>query len=127
VRDAPTGSRAKVPWAQSSLGELRHWVRSGEQVIFATIDEIADEAMDPVERTDRMLLAMYHMRRMCEETALATFRLSGAHGYVQAQPIERMFRDLMGYIATAYKAPELVEHIGRAGLGLPFTLNATGG
>jgi hypothetical protein len=38
-----------------------------------------------------------------------------------------MYRDLVGYIATAYKAPELLEHYGRAGLGLVFALNASGG
>ncbi len=38
-----------------------------------------------------------------------------------------MYRDMMGYIATAYKAPEMEEHLGRAGLGLVFALNASGG
>jgi alkylation response protein AidB-like acyl-CoA dehydrogenase len=127
VKGADMSSRARIPWAQSTFGRMRHWVLSGELVLYSTIEQISDESMDAVERADRMLLAMYHMRRMCEEVSRESFRLAGAHGIVTARPYERMYRDLMGYIATAYKAPEMEEHLGRAGLGLSFALNASGG
>jgi alkylation response protein AidB-like acyl-CoA dehydrogenase len=127
VKGSPVGTRAEAAWAQATLGDMRHWIESGRLVVYGTIDAISDESMDPVERADRMLLAMYHQRRMCEEVARDVFRLAGAHGLVTARPFERMYRDLVGYIATAYKAPELLEHYGRAGLGLVFALNASGG
>lgn len=127
VRDVPMHSRAEAPWAQAALGEVRHWIESGRLVLYASVAEIEDPDRDLVSRAERLLIAMYHMRRMCEEVATATFRLAGAHGYVASRPIERVYRDLIGMIATAYKAPDLVENIGRAALGLPFVLNAAGG
>jgi len=127
VPGVPLQSRAEAPWAQGALGEARHWIESGRLVLYGSIGEIANPQLDPVSRAARLLVAMYHMRRMCEEVATATFRLAGAHGYVAARPIERAYRDLMGMIATSYKAPDLVENIGRAALGLPFVLNAAGG
>ena len=127
VQGASLSSRSEIPWAQSTFGRLRHWVESGDLVLYATIEKISDPSMGEVERADRMLIAMYHMRRMCEEVTRESFRLAGAHGFVTARPYERMYRDMMGYIATAYKAPEMEEHLGRAGLGHVFALNASGG
>lgn len=127
VEGASMVSRAEIPWAQATFGRLRHWVETGDLVLYGTIERIANESMGDVERADQMLLAMYHMRRMCEEVTRESFRLAGAHGIVTARPYERMYRDMMGYIATAYKAPEMEEHIGRAGLGQVFALNASGG
>lgn len=127
VKGASLASRAEIPWAQATFGRMRHWVESGDLVLYGTIEQISDESMGEVERADRMLIAMYHMRRMCEEVTRESFRLAGAHGIVTARPYERMYRDMMGYIATAYKAPEMEEHLGRAGLGLVFALNASGG
>jgi alkylation response protein AidB-like acyl-CoA dehydrogenase len=127
VRGASMHSRAEAPWAQGALGEARHWIESGRLVLYGSIGEIANPRLDPVSRAELLLVAMYHMRRMCEEVATATFRLAGAHGFVAARPIERVYRDLMGMIATSYKAPDLVENIGRAALGLPFVINAAGG
>lgn len=127
VEGSSLASRAEAPWAQASLGEMRHWIESGRMVLHATVDAISDEGMDPVARADRLLLAMYHMRRMCEEVATATFRLAGGHGLSARHPFERLYRDLMGLVATAYKAPDLVQQVGRAGLGLPFVINAAGG
>lgn len=127
VQGASLSSRSEIPWAQSTFGRLRHWVESGDLVLYGTIEKICDPSMDQVERADRMLIAIYHMRRMCEEVTRESFRLAGAHGFVTARPYERMFRDMMGYIATAYKAPEMEEHLGRAGLGHVFALNASGG
>ncbi|HEY4025189.1 MAG TPA: acyl-CoA dehydrogenase family protein [Candidatus Dormibacteraeota bacterium] len=127
VRGTPQGSRAEAAWAQAELGNLVHWVDSGRLVLYASVAEIEDRNLDPVVRAQRLLTTMYHMRRMCEEVATSTFRLAGAHGFVAARPIERTYRDLMGFVATSYKAPDLVENIGRAALGLPFVLNAAGG
>jgi alkylation response protein AidB-like acyl-CoA dehydrogenase len=127
VRGAPMTSRAEAAWAQATLGDLRHWVETGRLVLYGSADEIADRQLDPVARAEKLLLAMYHMRRMCEEVAKCTFRLAGAHGFVALWPIERTYRDLMGLIAIAYKAPDLVENVGRAALGLPFVVNAAGG
>jgi alkylation response protein AidB-like acyl-CoA dehydrogenase len=127
VEGASLESRADVPWAQATFGRVRHWIESSDLVLYGTIDRISNESMDEVERADRMLLAMYHLRRMCEEVTRESFRLAGAHGIVTARPYERMYRDMMGYIATAYKAPEMEEHLGRAGLGKVFALNASGG
>ena len=127
VQGASTASRAEIPWAQAAFGRLRHWVETGDLVLYGTVERISDETMGEVQRADAMLLAMYHMRRMCEEVSRESFRLAGAHGIVTARPYERMYRDLMGYIATAYKAPEMEEHLGRAGLGKVFALNASGG
>jgi len=127
VSGAPLHSRVETPWAQAALGEVRHWIESGRLVLYASVGEIADPGLDMVTRAERLLVAMYHMRRMCEEVAAATFRLAGAHGFVAQRPIERTYRDLMGMIATSYKAPDLVENIGRAALGLPFVVNAAGG
>jgi alkylation response protein AidB-like acyl-CoA dehydrogenase len=127
VQGASTVSRAEVPWAQATFGRLRHWVETGDLVLYGAIDRISDESMEEVERADQMLIAMYHMRRMCEEVTRESFRLAGAHGIVTARPYERLYRDMMGYIATAYKAPEMEEHLGRAGLGQVFALNASGG
>jgi alkylation response protein AidB-like acyl-CoA dehydrogenase len=127
VRGAQMERRADAAWAQAELGHLVHWVESGRLVLYASVAEIADEQLDPVVRAEKLLTAMYHMRRMCEEVAVSTFRLAGAHGFVAGRPIERAYRDLMGFVATSYKAPDLVENIGRAALGLPFVLNAAGG
>ncbi len=127
VKGSVAGTRAEAAWAQAALGDMRHWIESTRLVTYGTIDQITAESMDNIERADRMLLAMYHARRMCEEVAKNVFRLGGAHGLVQQRSFERQYRDLIGYIATAYKAPELIEHYGRAGLGLPFAMNASGG
>jgi alkylation response protein AidB-like acyl-CoA dehydrogenase len=127
VRGTRVDSRAEAAWAQGELGHLVHWIESGRLVLYSSIAEISDRRLDPVVRAERLLTAMYHMRRMCEEVATSTFRLAGAHGFVAARPIERTHRDLVGFIATSYKAPDLVQNIGRAALGLPFVLNAAGG
>jgi alkylation response protein AidB-like acyl-CoA dehydrogenase len=127
VRGTRLDSRADAAWAQGELGHLVHWIESGRLVLYSSVAEISDRRLDPVVRAERLLTAMYHMRRMCEEVATSMFRLAGAHGFVAARPIERTHRDLIGFIATSYKAPDLVENIGRAALGLPFVLNAAGG
>ena len=127
VQKVDTSRRADVTWAQATFGRLCHWVNASRHVIYGTIAEISDEAMDPTERAEKILIAMYQARRMCEEVAKESFRLGGAHGIVAARPYERMYRDLMAYVATAYKAPELEEHLGRAALGRSFAVNASGG
>src|SRR5262249_25123758 len=127
VRGVAPQPRAEAPWAQATLGGVRHWIESGRLVLYGSVAEIADPQLDMVARAERLLGGMYQMRRMWEEVATATFRLAGAHGFVASRPIERVYRDLMGMIATSYKAPDLVENIGRAALGLPFVLNSAGG
>jgi alkylation response protein AidB-like acyl-CoA dehydrogenase len=127
VQGTELARRADAPWAQSTLGEMRHWIETGRLVLYSTVDAISDGAMDPASRAEKLLIAMYHLRLMCEEVAKCLFRLVGAHGFVASRPFERMYRDLIGFVATSYKAPDLIENIGRATLGMPFVVNAAGG
>jgi alkylation response protein AidB-like acyl-CoA dehydrogenase len=123
--DAP--HRYELAWAQSSLGHIEHWIESGRRVIYTCTDDIEDDSLNAVQRMEMLQFALYHMKRMCEEVSMHGFRMAGAHGIVANRPFERMYRDLMAYIATAFKSVEMVEHMGKAVLGMPFKVNASGG
>jgi alkylation response protein AidB-like acyl-CoA dehydrogenase len=57
---------------------------------------------------------------MCEEVAMESMKVCGAHAYVRNRPLERIYRDLTGCVVMAWKTDSLAQQVGLATLGRPF-------
>jgi alkylation response protein AidB-like acyl-CoA dehydrogenase len=57
---------------------------------------------------------------MAEEVTLGCMKVCGAHAYVRGRPLERIYRDLTGCVAMAWKTDLLKQQLGLGALGRPF-------
>lgn len=118
----PPGYRSEQPWAQTAIGNMAHWLETGRTLFYDTVRGIEEPFPDPQAFTRRIVLTVYHLRRMTEEVALGAMKVCGAHAYVRGRPLERIFRDLMGGVVMAWKTDELLQTLGRGALGIPITI-----
>ncbi|WGY00351.1 acyl-CoA dehydrogenase family protein [Nocardioides sp. QY071] len=116
--------RADEAWAQLGLGNLDHWVGTGRVLLQAMADRI--DAGEDVPAPD-LVRTLFHLRRMAEEVALGVMKICGAHGYVTAQPLERMVRDLFGGVVMAWKTDQLQLTLGVGTLGRPIRFTGPAG
>lgn len=113
------GFRADQAWAQFGIGNMEHWLESGRIVLYDAVRRLDAQFDSPQAFVRHMLRTTYHLRRMSEEIAEGSMKVCGAHAYVRAKPLERIFRDLVGGNVMAWKTDELQLSIGQGALGLP--------
>ncbi len=116
------GYRSDEAWAQMGIGNMEFWLESARVVFYDTVASLATPYPTPQDFTRRMVLTVYHMRRMAEEVAMGSMKTCGAHAYVRDRPLERIFRDLTGGVVMAWKTDSLVQTLGQGALGMPITI-----
>ncbi len=115
------GYRADQPWAQFAIGEMDHWLETGRIVLYEAVRRLETPFETPQAFTRYLVRTVYHLRRMSEEVAAGAMRVCGAHAYVRARPLERIFRDMVGGNVMAWKTDELQHSLGLAALGREIT------
>jgi alkylation response protein AidB-like acyl-CoA dehydrogenase len=118
----PPGYRAEQPWAQAAVGEMDHWLGTARTVFYDTVRQVDAPFPDGQAFTRHLVRTVYHLRRMTEEVGMGAMKVCGAHAYVRARPLERIFRDLIGGVVMAWKTGELAQTLGRGALGMPIQL-----
>lgn len=113
------GYRSDQAWAQFGIGNMEHWLETGRTVLYDTTRRLDDHFDNPQQFIRLMLRTTYHLRRMGEEVSQGAMRVCGAHAYVRARPLERIFRDMVGGNVMAWKTDELQLSLGQGALGLP--------
>lgn len=115
------GVRAEQAWAQFGIGNMEHWLETGRILLYETARRLDSPFESPQAFLRYITRTVYHLRRMSEEVAQGSMRVCGAHAYVRARPLERIFRDMVGGNVMAWKTDELQQNLGLAALGMPIT------
>ncbi len=115
------GYRADQAWAQFGIGNMEHWLETGRTVLYDTAHRLDDTFANPQDFIRLMARTTFHLRRMSEEIAQGAMKVCGAHAYVRARPLERIFRDMVGGNVMAWKTDELQITLGQGALGMPIT------
>src|SRR6185312_14152721 len=115
------GYRSDQAWAQFGIGEMQHWLETGRIVLYDMARRLDEPFESPQAFIRQMLLTTYHLRRMSEEVSQGAMKVCGAHAYVRAKPLERIFRDMVGGNVMAWKTDELRISLGQGALGMPVT------
>lgn len=114
------GFRSEQAWAQFGIGNMEHWLETGRILLYDTVARLDQPFASPQEFIRHMVRTVYHLRRMSEEIAQGSMKVCGAHAYVRSQPLERIFRDMVGGNVMAWKTDELQLTLGQGALGLPI-------
>ncbi len=115
------GMRADQAWAQFGIGEMDAWISSGRIILYDTVRSLDTAYASPQEFTRALTRCVYNLRRMSEEVAEGAMKVCGAHAYVRAKPLERIYRDMVGGNVMAWKTDELRLSLGLAALGQPIS------
>jgi alkylation response protein AidB-like acyl-CoA dehydrogenase len=115
------GYRADQPWAQFAIGNMEHWLETGRIVLYESVRRLETPFESNQAFTRHLVRTVYHLRRMSEEVSTGAMRVCGAHAYVRARPLERIFRDMVGGNVMAWKTDELQHSLGLAALGREIT------
>lgn len=116
--------RADEAWAQVALGNMDHWLGTGRDLLKMTVARM--DAGEDVPARD-LVRTLFHLRRMAEEVSMGAMKICGAHGFVTAQPLERIFRDLIGGVVMAWKTDQLQHTLGVGALGRPIQFTGPAG
>ncbi|MEU9888926.1 acyl-CoA dehydrogenase family protein [Sphaerisporangium sp. NPDC051011] len=116
--------RADEAWAQVGLGHMDHWLGTGRELLHRTVAKM--DAEEDVS-TRELVRTLYHLRRMAEEVSMGAMKICGAHGFVTARPLERIFRDLIGGIVMAWKTDQLQQTLGVGALGREIAFTGPAG
>ena len=116
--------RADEAWAQVGVGNMDHWLGTGRDLLHGVAARI--DAGDEVPDRD-LVRTIFHLRRMTEEVSMGAMKICGAHGYVTAQKLERIFRDLIGGLVMAWKTDQLQQTLGVGALGRPIAFTGPAG
>lgn len=119
-----TRFRADEAWAQAGIGNMDHWLGTGDDLLRALVARL--DAGEDVPTRD-LVRTLFHLRRMSEEVAMGAMKVCGAHGYVTAQRLERIFRDLVGGVVMAWKTDQLQQTLGVGALGRPIVFTGPAG
>lgn len=119
-----TQFRADEAWAQTGIGHMDHWLGTGRTLLDALVARLTAGEEVPVRDLVRTL---FHLRRMAEEVSMGAMKVCGAHGYVTAQRLERIFRDLVGGVVMAWKTDQLQQTLGVGALGRPIAFTGPAG
>lgn len=116
------GFRSEQPWAQTAIGNMEHWLETGNIIFYDTVARLDSTFATPQHFTRHLVRTVYHLRRMTEEVAMGAMKVCGAHAYVRTRPLERIVRDMLGGVVMAWKTDELVQTLGKGALGMPITI-----
>ena len=116
------GYRAAEPWAQTGIGEMDYWVGSGRVMLYDMVRRLNEPWANVQQFNREMVRTIYHLRRMSEEVSAGAMRVCGAHAYVRARPLERIFRDMVGSNVMAWKTDQLRQVMGQGALGMDITI-----
>ncbi|GAB7004760.1 acyl-CoA dehydrogenase family protein [Nocardioides sp. AN3] len=119
-----TQYRADEAWAQIGIGNMDHWLGTGRELLGAVAARL--DAGEDVPARD-LVRTLFHLRRMTEEVSMGAMKVCGAHGYLTAQKLERIFRDLVGGIVMAWKTDQLQQTLGVGALGRPVVFTGLAG
>ncbi|WP_106968462.1 acyl-CoA dehydrogenase family protein [Streptomyces canus] len=119
-----TQFRADEGWAQTGIGNMDHWLGTGRDLLHAVAARL--DAGEDVPARD-LVRTLFHLRRMSEEVSMGAMKVCGAHGYVTAQKLERIFRDLVGGVVMAWKTDHLQQTLGLGALGRPIVFTGPAG
>ncbi len=119
-----TQFRADEAWAQTGIGNMDHWLGTGRDLLSAVVARL--DAGEDVPTRD-LVRTLFHLRRMSEEVSMGAMKVCGAHGYVKAQRLERIFRDLVGGVVMAWKTDQLQQTLGVGALGRPIVFTGPAG
>ncbi|MGE5594914.1 MAG: acyl-CoA dehydrogenase family protein [Hyphomicrobiales bacterium] len=114
------GFRSEQAWAQFGIGNMEHWLETGRIVLYDTVRRLDEPFAGPQEFIRHITRTVYHLRRMGEEVAQGSMKVCGAHAYVRARPLERIYRDMVGGNVMAWKTDELLQSLGMSALGMPI-------
>ena len=117
-----TETRSQQAWAQIALGEMDHWLGTGQIVLSDAARQVGVAYPDRQSFIRMQVRATYHLRRMAEEVAHTSIKTTGAHAYVRGHVLERLYRDLVGGVVMAWKTDELLHSLGLASLGEEITI-----
>ncbi|MCC7364971.1 MAG: acyl-CoA/acyl-ACP dehydrogenase [Dehalococcoidia bacterium] len=115
------GFRSDQAWAQFGIGNMEHWLETARIVLYDTVRRLDEPFPDPQAFTRHISRTVYHLRRMSEEVSQGAMKVCGAHAYVKARELERIFRDMVGGNVMAWKTDELLLSLGQGALGMPIT------
>jgi alkylation response protein AidB-like acyl-CoA dehydrogenase len=118
--------RADEAWAQVGIGNMDHWLGTGRVLLYDIIERL-DSYTDEATLARDLMRTTFHLRRMTEEVAMGSMRVCGAHAYVTARPLERIFRDLIGGAVMAWKTDQLQQSLGLGALGRPILFTGPAG
>lgn len=121
---SPTQFRADEAWAQTGIGNMDHWLGTGRDLLHGMAARL--DAGEDVPARD-LVRTLFHLRRMSEEVSMGAMKVCGAHGYVTAQRLERIFRDLVGGVVMAWKTDQLQQTLGVGALGRPIVFTGPAG
>ena len=121
---SPTQFRADEAWAQTGIGAMDHWLGTGQDLLHGMAARL-DVGQDVPTRD--LVRTLFHLRRMSEEVSMGAMKVCGAHGYVTAQRLERIFRDLVGGVVMAWKTDQLQQTLGVGALGRPIVFTGPAG
>ncbi|MDH6613600.1 alkylation response protein AidB-like acyl-CoA dehydrogenase [Streptomyces sp. SAI-135] len=119
-----TQFRADEAWAQTGIGNMDHWLGTGRDLLHGMADRL--DAGEDVPTRD-LVRTLFHLRRMSEEVSMGAMKVCGAHGYVTARRLERIFRDLVGGVVMAWKTDHLQQTLGLGALGRPIVFTGPAG
>jgi alkylation response protein AidB-like acyl-CoA dehydrogenase len=116
--------RADQAWAQIGIGGMDHWHGTGRDLLRSIVLRL--DAGEDVPPRD-LVRPLFHLRRMVEEVSMGAMKVCGAHGYVTAQKLERVFRDLLGGVVMAWKTDQLQQTLGVGALGREIAFTGPAG
>lgn len=115
------GFRADQAWAQFGIGNMEHWLETGRVILYDTVRRLDTPFESNQAFLRHLVRTVYHLRRMSEEVSAGAMRVCGAHAYVKAKPLERIYRDMVGGNVMAWKTDELLFSLGVGALGNPIS------
>lgn len=115
------GFRADQAWAQFGIGNMEHWLETGRTILYDTARRLDTPFESNQAFLRHLVRTVYHLRRMSEEVSAGAMKVCGAHAYVKAKPLERIYRDMVGGNVMAWKTDELLLSLGVGALGQPIS------
>ena len=115
------GFRSEQAWAQFGIGNMEHWLETGRTILYDTARRLDTPFESNQAFLRHLVRTVYHLRRMSEEVSAGAMKVCGAHAYVKAKPLERIYRDMVGGNVMAWKTDELLLSLGVGALGQPIS------
>ena len=115
------GFRSDQAWAQFGIGNMEHWLETGRVILYDTVRRLDTPFESNQAFLRHLVRTVYHLRRMSEEVSAGAMKVCGAHAYVKAKPLERIYRDMVGGNVMAWKTDELLLSLGVGALGQPIS------
>ena len=100
---------------------MEHWLETGRIILYETVRRLDTPFESNQAFLRHLVRTVYHLRRMSEEVSAGAMKVCGAHAYVKAKPLERIYRDMVGGNVMAWKTDELLLSLGVGALGQPIS------